>query len=68
MRKSRGNTKVRGGGAPWRSRYSQRDCDPQRIHARAEKSEKEGAAERNHCILTPTLAPLVAALKKLSES
>lgn len=66
--RKRGNTKVRGGGAPWQNRYSQSDCAPQRTHARAEKSEKEGEAERNYCILTPTPASLVAALKELKES
>jgi len=64
VRKSRGNTKVRGGSAPWWNRYSQRDYGPQRTHAGAEKSEKEGEAERNHSILTPVPTLLVAVLKE----
>lgn len=50
--------------SPWRTPCWNRwiflkDCGPLKAHAGAEeKSEKEGAAEKNHCMLTITPYPL----------
>ena len=58
-----------GGGAPWLSRYSQRDCSPQRTPAEQRKRVRRKEQQRNHCVLTAnpliSLVPLISPLKGL---